>query len=274
MDGALAEAEAGGYRSRRLRLGNDLRVSGYSASSFVTWLFGRPDDALARADRAVALARELDHPYSIAYALFHNGLLRHWRREPERVRDRALDVLAVAEANDLPIWRALGHVLLGAASSALGDPATGRREVADGLDQYQGLRTPPVFWPMVRYLEAGVLLEAGEPARAIPLVDEAIALTPPDDMLAPLYGILKGDLLRGLQPPDMDGARELYAGAFELATRIRTPGTELRAAARRLDVARPDERDERAAELRAVLDTFTEGRTLADVLDAETLLGR
>ena len=64
MDGALAEAEAGGYRSRRLRLGNDLRVSGYSASSFVTWLFGRPDDALARADRAVALARELDHPYS------------------------------------------------------------------------------------------------------------------------------------------------------------------------------------------------------------------
>ena len=46
-------------------------------------------------DRAIALARELDHPYSLAYALYHVGFLHLLAaRAGARLRDRALEVLA------------------------------------------------------------------------------------------------------------------------------------------------------------------------------------
>ena len=272
IDGALAAAEGGGYRSRRMRLGNDLRVSGYASSAFLAWLLGRPDDAQRRADRGVELARELDHPYSIAYALYHNGFLRHWRREPELVRARALDVLATAEANELSIWRALGSILLGAASAALGDPDAGREHVAAGLVQYQGLRTPPVFWPLVRYLEAGVLLAAHDPLGALPRIDEAAELAGPQDMLAPLLQLLRSDVLLVLPVPDVDGAREAVDRAVSVATLLGTPGTALPAATRRLRLARPGEVEARRDELRAVLESLPEGRDSVDAREAEAAL--
>jgi hypothetical protein len=44
------------------------------------WMLGFPDRALERADGALALAHRLNHPFSLAYALFHTGLLHLWRR--------------------------------------------------------------------------------------------------------------------------------------------------------------------------------------------------
>ena len=57
-----------------------------------SWILGRSDRAAERADAALALAAALDHPFTTAYARYHAGLLRLWRREPERgarARDRA-----------------------------------------------------------------------------------------------------------------------------------------------------------------------------------------
>jgi predicted ATPase len=272
LEQANAEAAAGGYRMRRLRLGNDLRVTGLTTVGFALWLLGKPDQALDRADRAIALARSLDHPYSLAYALYHVGFLHLWRREPERMRDRALEVLRLAETNDLPLWRALGRCLLGSATSSLGDPQAGLDHIAAGLDLYGGLRTPPVFWPLVRYLEAGARLEAGDPLHGLPLVDEALALAGDEDILSPLFGILRGDLLLAVDPPDVDGARASYDGAARVAAKLGTQGSLLRVEARRIRVARPEERDDRAAALRAVLASFEEGRSAPDALDAERLL--
>ena len=83
-------------------------------------MLGFPDRALEHATRAVTLARELEHPFTLAYALFHAGFLHLWRREPEPMRDRAVEVLDVADEHDLPIWMALGTSLLGAAKTGLG----------------------------------------------------------------------------------------------------------------------------------------------------------
>ncbi len=73
LDQAIAAFEGGGYQPRRLRLGLDPRVSCLTTSGFFLWLLGYPDQAVGRADRAVALATELDHPYSLAYAFYHAG---------------------------------------------------------------------------------------------------------------------------------------------------------------------------------------------------------
>ena len=97
LDQAIAAFEGGGYQPRRLRLGLDPRVSCLTTSGFFLWLLGYPDQAVGRADRAVALATELDHPYSLAYAFYHAGYLHLWRQEAEVVADRAASALRVAE---------------------------------------------------------------------------------------------------------------------------------------------------------------------------------
>src|SRR5204862_5364140 len=129
--------------------------------------------ALPRASRAIELASELDHPYSLAYAYYHAGFIHLWRLEADAMRERALQALEVADAANLPIWRALGLCLLGTATSMLGAPEDGLRQITEGIDQYRGLRTPPVFWPMIRAMQAGTYLAVGNPGAALPLVDEA-----------------------------------------------------------------------------------------------------
>ena len=273
LDEAIRAFETEGFRPRRFRLGLDVRVSCLTTSAFFLWLMGRPDRAVERADRAVAIATELDHPYSLAYGLFHSGFLHLWRREPELVRARATAAMRVAEASDIPIWSALGTCLLGAATSALGRPAEGLRQIADGLDQYQDLRTPPIFWPFIRFIQAGAQVDAGIPGPGFPLIDEAIAMGGPTNPIAPLFHIVRGDLSMAGPSPSTAAATECYEEAFAMAERLGARTPQLRAAGRLCAIAADEERPARLAALRAVHASFSEGLAAPDLVEAAALLG-
>jgi predicted ATPase len=272
LDHAIASFEAAGYRPRPLRLGNDPRVACLTTSGFALWLRGNPDEAVQRADRAIRLAEELDHPYSLAYALYHCGFLHYWRREPMIVRARADALLRLVGVNDLPIWRALGTCLLGAATSAAGDPETGLRLFRDGLDQYQGLRTPPVFWPFLRFLEADGHVEAQRPAEGMRLIDEALAQAGADQLLSPLFHIVRGDLLMLLDPPDVDGARHAYEVAHEVSRMHGARMLQVRAAVRSTRIAPAADRAGWLATIGALYDSITEGRGTPDLVEARQLV--
>jgi tetratricopeptide (TPR) repeat protein len=272
LDEAIEAFESGGYRPRRLRFGIDVRVSCLTTSGFFLWLLGYPDRAVERADRAVALAADLDHPYSLAYAFYHSGFLHHWRREPEIVLSNATEALRVAESSNLPIWRALGTCLLGAATSALGRPDEGIQQIADGLDQYRGLRTPPVFWPFLRFIQAGAYVEAGTPGPGFPLADEAIQLGGPDSVPAPLVHVVRGDLSLLGPEPDVAAATASYEHAYAVAEGFGARMPQLRAATRLARIATDADRRARLEALRAVHATFTEGFAAPDLVEAAELL--
>ena len=273
LETAIAQFETRSYRANRLRLGLDPRVSSLTTSAFILWLLGNPDRAVARAARAISLSIELDHPYSLAYAEFHNGFLRHWRREPQQTRVHAQRVLEIVEDHDFPVWRALGMVLLGSTTAALGEPERGVAEIDDGLSQYQGLRTPPVFWPLVRYLQAGALHDAGRAAEGLALLAEAAQQTDTDAILAPFFGVLVGDMLLQLPTPDRDAAAAMYRGAVDLAVKYDVPLPQLRATSRLWHVTSPGAvRAEQVATLRRLYESMTEGRDTPDMRDAEAIL--
>jgi predicted ATPase/class 3 adenylate cyclase len=273
LDQAIAAFEGGGYQPRRLRLGLDPRVSCLTTSGFFLWLLGYPDQAVGRADRAVALATELDHPYSLAYAFYHAGYLHFWRQEPEEVADRAASALRVAETSDLPIWRALANVLQGAATSARGRPEEGIRQMADGLNQYEGLRTPPVFWPMIRFMQAAAHVDAGTPEPGFELIDEALNLGGTDGVLAPQFHIVRGDLSLLGPAADAAAATASYERAFAVAESVGARMPQVRAAVRLARTAPEGERAGRVEALRAVHATFDEGASTPDLLEAAELLG-
>lgn len=272
LDEAIRSFETDGFRPRRFRLGLDVRVSCLTTSGFFLWLMGHPEQAVERADRAVEIATEIDHQYSLAYGLFHSGFLHLWRREPERVMARASATMRVGEASDLPIWRALGTCLLGAGTSALGRPAEGLRQIADGLEQYQDLRTPPVFWPFVRFIQGGAHVQAGTPGPGVLLIEEAINLGGPTNPIAPLFHIVRGDLSMVGPRPDVAAAGACYERALTMAGHLGARVPELRAAGRLCRIATEENRQDRVDRLRAVHSTFTEGFSTPDLVEAAELL--
>jgi hypothetical protein len=269
LDKAIAYFRAGPSRSRPFRLGNYAGVTCFTTSAFFLWMLGYPDKAVARAEEAVTLTTQLQHPYTLAYVGFHCGLLRLWLREPELVREHAVQVLRVAEQHDFHLWRALGACLLGMADAQLGRAKEGVAQVNDGIALYQELKTPPVFWPQLLAIKAGAHALAGKVEEGLVLLDEALELAASGDTSAiPEFSLLKGDLLAvtGADPEPW------FHRAFDSAGNQGARMTQLRAALRLCRLWRSQGRDDADRLLGSVYDTFTEGFATADLVEARTLL--
>jgi predicted ATPase len=246
-------------------------VVSYTTSAFLLWLLGYPHRAAERASSAVELARQLNHPFTLAYTLFHVGFLDLSRRELELVHERASGVLDVAEEHDYQIWRALALVLQGAAITGLGRPEEGLDRIDQGIALYQGLKTPPVFWPLLLSVRARGFALGGRPADGLLLIDEAIHMTGEANVLYPEFALLKGDLLLALAEPD--SAEHWFQSVFDVAGDLGVRMPKLRAATKltrlwRAAGKRPDGTDE----LRSVYETFTEGFDMLDLLEARAVL--
>ena len=275
IDAAIGSFETNVFRPSRLRVGSDLRIPCLTTSGFFLWLLGYPDRSLERANRAVELAHELEHPLSRAYALFHSGLLHLWRREPELVRIRALATLEIADDYDLQVWTATGTFLLGAARTGLGEVDEGLAGIREGISLYQGMKTPPGFWPMLLAVHASACSKARLDDEALDLIDEALELFRDDVNMSLLPGILlvKGDLLAAASRSDGDDPARWYLNAFESAGALHARMPQLKAAASlcRLRKGTPEDRESRYV-LESVYGAFTEGFTTVDLLEAKALI--
>jgi predicted ATPase len=277
IDGGLEHLESGikcfesqRHRSHRFQLGANPGIACYMTAALVLWLRGFPDRAVARAHRAVTLATELRHPFTMGYALYHTSFLHLFREEPEPMRDRAIGALDVADEYELPIWRALGTVLLGAARTDLGQFDEGLNEIRNGIAQYQGLRSPPVFWPLLLYVRARACGRAGRSAEALDFIDQAIDLSGGAGTLPPIFYVMKGDLL--LAQDDAAGAESWYRQGFDHAAEEGTRTLRLRAA---VGLCRAQKREGGGAArelLRATYAEFTEGFATPDLVEAAALL--
>jgi hypothetical protein len=170
------------------------------------------------------------------------------------------------------LWRALGTCLAGAATSGLGRPEEGLRQIDEGIEQYQGLRTPPVFWPMIRWMQAQALVEAGTPGSGFAYIDEAIALAGADGVLSPLFHIVRGDLSRLGANADAAAAIASYERAYAVSEGFGERMTQLRAAVRLARLA-PAPDQSRTDALRDVYDRFSEGLQTPDLTEAAATVG-
>jgi tetratricopeptide (TPR) repeat protein len=275
LEKAIASYDPDRFGTPRFHLGNHSGVVGLNVSALILWLVGYPERALERAKAALDLAGKLNQPYSLAYARFHTGLLHVWRREAEPARGYAQAVLEVAEEHEFLVWKAVATCLHGAALARLGEAERGLSLVRQGIDSYQGLNTPPVFWPLLVFFQAEACNLAGKPESGLALLDKVMEIIDPnsEDMLAAEFLRLKGDLLLALSPDHAPEAEAWFQRALHLARKLGLPMPELRAA---INLSRLWQAQGHTEQARNVLSEahakMTEGFTTPDLQEAVALL--
>jgi predicted ATPase len=73
-------------------------------SSWVLWFLGYPDQALKKSQEAIALARDLSHPFSLTYALSCSPLLYQLRREARLAQEQAERAIAFSTEQRIPVF--------------------------------------------------------------------------------------------------------------------------------------------------------------------------
>jgi tetratricopeptide (TPR) repeat protein len=271
LDKAVSQFDVKAAASSRFRLGPNPGVVSLTSSAFLLWAFGFPDRGLARANRANQVSLELGHPSTRAYALHHVALFNLFRGDLRAVNELSAQSLQIANANDYPIWRALGHVLQGLTRIAFGEGEAGLAQLERGFELYKRETTPPVFWPLLLNMQAMAYAMVGRVDVALSRADESLGLLAPTGLEYCETQVVRGDLLMAQPEPRAKEALEAYELAARHAEQGQVRMSQLKAATR-LAKMRPADASAREA-LAAVYGSFTEGFDVPDLVAARAVLG-
>ncbi|MFQ5855117.1 MAG: AAA family ATPase [Anaerolineae bacterium] len=262
------------HRALATLYGQDPGVTARSWSAAALWLLGHPDQAVERSQEAVALAQELDHPFSQGYALYCASWVYQMLRDAEASRARAEASIAISSQHGFPFWVAYSTIQHGWALAALGEVEDGIAELDQAMAAGQAMGAGigrPYFVAMLA--EARGM--AGQVEDALTLVAEALAVMEESGERwaeAEIYR-LKGELLLAQSANNQAEAEACYRQAIDVARRQGTKSLELRAAA---DLARLQQAQGRPEEgcrmLEEVYGWFTEGFETAGLQEARALL--
>ena len=261
------------YGSAPLPFGPNPGVTAHTTSAFGLWLVGDPDRSVELMTRAVKIARQLNHPYTLAYTLYHAAFLDFWKRDYQSILERTADAIRTSEEHGYQVWRAVSSVLQGTALIALGSPEQGQLQSDEGIALYQQLSAPPVFWPFVLSIRARGFELAGRPAEGLPLVDLTLDMLGDRlNLLSCEAPLLKGDLLLAIDDPT--GAEPWFRRAYDAAHEAGARTTELRAATRLARLwEQTDKRSDGVVILRSALQNFDGKMQTLDVAEAKAVLG-
>jgi hypothetical protein len=157
----------------------------------------------------------------------------------------------------------------------MGSVDEGLTLIEDAMNDYQRLKTPPVFWPLLLHLQAGACGLAGRPSDGLTLLDEAveIATQTPGPTLWSEFFQLKGDLLLAVSRDKAAEAESWFQRALDTATEVEAPMMRLRAALRLGRLWHEQGKSEEAQRLLSdAYEGFTEGFSTADLREARALL--
>jgi TOMM system kinase/cyclase fusion protein len=273
------------HRSHAFRYGQDPQVACCSDMAYALWCLGYPDQALRRSQEAVALAQELSHPFSLAFAQVFAAWLHQHRRVVQSAQQWAEAAIRLATEQGFTLFLAQATILRGWALSAQGQGGEGMVHMRQGLDACRATGAE-LFRPYYLALLAEAAGQMGQPEEGLHVLAEALAAVDRGGehfYEAELYR-LRGELRRqqaelgGEQtaPLGVQTAHEVelcFRQALDIAHGQQAKAWELRAAMSLSRLWRQQGKPDEARELLApIYGWFTEGFDTADLQEAEALL--
>ena len=220
----------------------DLGVVCRVYTAWTLWFLGYPDQALKTIQEALTLARELDHPHSLAHALDFVAILCQFRGEGQTAQEQAELAISLCTDQGFPFWLAKTTILQGYALAEQGQGEAGIARIRQGLASFRatGAEVASTYYLA---LLAETYGRGGHVEEGLRVVDEALAIVDKNEERyyeAELYR-LKGALLlndeRGMmnderetsQPPAAE-AEACFHKAIDIARSQEAKSLELRAA--------------------------------------------
>jgi predicted ATPase len=279
LERGLARYRVEAHHARALaEFGGDPDVSCLAYLGRALWSLGYPDQALARGQEAVRLARERGGDFDTAVAQAMLTSVHQLRREMRAVRETTEGALAHVTERGLPYWRARNLLLLSWAEAVSGPGAPSEaaiEAVRRCLEDYCASGTAlGLSWFMS--LLAQACAAGGHLDESLAALDAAQAHA---DATGERFNEVEIHLIRGdvlLMRADGDAAasaEKVLRRAAEIARGQEARGWELRAATRLARHLGSQGRGEEARSLLApIFGWFTEGHATADLRDARQLL--
>jgi predicted ATPase len=241
--------------------------------SWDLWFLGYPDQSLSRVSEALALARELGHPYTIAFAHYMTSVVHLLRGDPSLACASSQKSFEMSQEQRFSLYVILSRISRGRAVGELGQLEEARDEMALGIGEARAKGVGFMRPMMVSWL-ADVYAKSGENQRALSIVDQALA------NLGDAAGRSweselhrqRAQLLLALTPSRVNDAEFHLKKSLEVARRQRAKSLELRAATSLAELWRAQGKLDEARELLGpICDWFEEGAETADLRRARDL---
>src|SRR5208282_4824894 len=234
-------------------------VSSQAYLGVVLFCLGFPDQALAQSNAAIAEARRLAHPPTLAVGLSTDNMLLSLVGDNVALDERTDQLIAVAIEQGFRFYHAWGTIGRGWVKVENGDVTEGILLLRRGSSAYNAFGAE-VWMPYFNALLAQACEIAGQIDEAMTLLDNAfeIAERTGEHWFAAELNRRKGRLL--LRQGHTETAEELYRKALSIAEEQGAKLWELRAAASLARLRRDQGRRGEARDLLApVYRWFTEG---------------
>jgi tetratricopeptide (TPR) repeat protein len=250
------------HRDHAVRYGVDPGVAARSLAAWVSWELGYPDRALKKSREALSLARELCHPFTLAYALGLASTFLLWRREPQAVLELTDRLIPLCQEQGFSSLLTSALLVRDGALKAQGKQEESALKLRDRADLRITGSQSYVTGHLARLIDAHA--KKGEIDEGMRVLSEALVTVEStgDRHYEGELHRLKGELLRV-----RDGAGSQAEQSFRTAIQI--AGGQMSLARLLRDTGR---RDEAGAKLAEIYNWFTEGFETADLKDAKALL--
>ncbi|MGI8552176.1 MAG: hypothetical protein ACR2PL_15545 [Dehalococcoidia bacterium] len=271
---ALAHYDFERHRPRGFRAGQDPGIVARLYLALVLCFLGYPDQALAQCDQALEFARSLEHPFSLAFALTTSYWIHQVQRDPTTSRQLAPEALALSEEHGFALWRGNSIASLGVALIELGALEEGIERLTEGIAQLHAIGmelNDPYYLSLLA--RAHHLAGRCEPGMAV--LARAIEISNQTDERYYRAELprLRGELLLSISPANAAQAESEFRLALEIAREQRAKLLALRAPMSLYRLRRDTGGNLAARQsLLSVYDSFTEGFTPRDLVEARALL--
>jgi predicted ATPase len=242
--------------------------------SHTLWGLGYPEQAVQRSCEALALARDVHHPFSLALTQAYAAMLHQFRQEPHTASKHADMALALCTEHSIAYYLAWATIIQGWALAEQHRREEGLTQMQQGLTAFQAtggrLRLPYYL-----ALLAETYGNTGQTAAGLTTLTEALAIahTTGERWWEPELHRLRGELLRTRSTERHAEAESCFHQALDVARHLQAKALELRAALSLSRLWQQQGKQAEAHELLAPLYSwFTEGFDTADLQQAKALL--